>query len=245
MSTSGMKKNILILSSMGLHLKPLASRLRGIRKLDADPWGTRIADIDEYSLYLCKTGQGQEQSGVSTEELVRRYQPVHVFYLGLAGALRQDIKSPSVFFVSRIKKCISNSRDISVNQVISLSSVFDDYSTPLVTQAKGKSRVFRGSLLSVAEYNGGFQERKRLKKTGIELLDIESGAVAEVVTGAGIAFTCLMSVSDDTMEKFPLYSVSESGKGINPPPRKVIKALTAAKALGSVAHMWLLRFCLK
>ena len=238
------KQNILILSSLGMNLKPLASRLRGARKIEADQRGIRTALMGEYQLILCKLGQGQKIAADVTAGLIEEFKPVHVFYIGLAGSLRQDIVSPSVFSIARIKSSSAESSTLAVSQVISRESVFDDSSPALVTMAKGKARVHRGSLLSVGYYSGGFKERKRLRKTGIDLLDIEAGAVAEVVAKAGVKFTCIMSVSDDTMERFPLYQATEKDKTPNPPPRKIIKAVSAAKVLASVTHMWLLRLCL-
>jgi adenosylhomocysteine nucleosidase len=130
------------------------------------------------------------------------YQPRFVLSAGFCGALQPDRKLGDIILADEVvditgKSWMTTWADLPASELSSQESRVTSQ-TDTVSSLTPLPPVFRGRLLTTPGLIAGTDEKRKLGEVYAAAgVDMESAAVAEACTEAGIPFGCLRAVSDE------------------------------------------------
>ena len=179
-----LKKTIAVLSALRRETRGLRCRLRPSDA--AAPDGTlTVGRLGECEVILGQSGVGPSRAAQLAERVLRQHSVEAVLSVGFAGALSPQLAIGELVLAERVR-----------------------YRTPVACDPELMTRARRvvqtlalpyraGLLISREALAGTLREKQGLfLHEGPVALDMESGAVAEVVSKSGLPFLAVRSISD-------------------------------------------------
>lgn len=87
---------VAILGAMRIEIAPLLERIAGSREESVMGVSFVTGVLDGRSVVITETGVGKVNASIATTLLIHRYQPTHVIFTGIAGALSPEIRPGDV-----------------------------------------------------------------------------------------------------------------------------------------------------
>lgn len=147
--------------------------------------------LQKQDMLLVRTGVGAKKAGRAMRCLAQHYAPAVVLLLGAAGALDPSLHIGDIIIIRNIvtKTGVQYTCDEALGK--------DAFN---VLQKTGLP-VMWGNCLSVDRFTHHCVEKKRLlREYGVQAIDMESAAAAQVLQQEGIPFFCIRSISDTARE---------------------------------------------
>lgn len=230
----------MVAAPMGIELKSLTRRLGHYEPLKHAPYKARESVLSGRKIITVCTGINRLQIQQNLTLALDDFSPSRVLFIGIAGALRPEFRVGDPFMVSAASQWIGDSETLSLDQALTLKNVYHSLEEPRISIIKGGRRVRRARLLSVDNFVGTTQEKRRLGAAGFDLVDLEFAAVAIILSERGLPLSGLKVVSDSLPQNFPSfhYSLEAGRKGV-PPARLMANTFRACRLLGRFTHAWL------
>lgn len=194
--------------------------------------------IHDKEIVLVKTGVGPKSAAAAAKHIIAVYEPCCIFSIGAAGAVDSSLQVGDIVVVQKIfqesGQALSCDHDLSQN-------VFQ------IIQESGLP-VIRGNCLSIKRFIHQKAEKKRLAaRFNVQVVDMESSALAHVICSAGINFIDVRIVSDtaahDTVDMNSVVScrLQSGAAGVCMyflrHPFELIRAVTLKKNLYQVSSL--------
>ena len=214
-----------VIAALEQELAPLRKRL-GARNAGSET-GLRLcqAELPGTPLLLAQTGMGPTRSREVAATLVERYHPKAILSIGLAGALREDLRAGDLVIAS----LVHDVREEREGEPLAISDglACDPRLVELaVAAARQRGLDFHvGSSLSVRQMVDNPQMKRRLGcDLPVAIVEMESYWVGCVASQHGIPFLAMRAISDEAGERLPEFQGVVDAEG-------VVRALPALSLL--------------
>jgi adenosylhomocysteine nucleosidase len=148
-------------------------------------WGlqfTHETELNGKRVVLVAHGAGMRMAGAAADVARRKVDPEAVVSTGYCGALDPELAAGDVFAASAL---------IDQDHGRTYSCVEPDFPD-----------CRRGTLVSVDRFASTAAEKRALRETGADVVEMEAAAVAERAHAWSVPFYCIRSVSDSAGESF-------------------------------------------
>jgi adenosylhomocysteine nucleosidase len=186
---------IALLAAMPGEYRPLLRQLVALRKLSSDlppRWSGRILDKD---ILVVETGIGMRHAAEAVRCMVARYPLDLVLSVGFAGGLSPDLQVGQLLWSRELAVFDEMGKSIELKYRCAAAPAFEDYAA---------SRGIRPARFVSVEHLQPKTLLAAITGDTTSIVEMESGAVAEVAHRHGIPFLGLRSISDTATEDVDL-----------------------------------------
>ena len=179
--------------AMPMEAAGIADRLKQKKTTQGDGRTFHTGMFGGYRVALVESGVGQEKAGAATEVLIDVFEPKRILSTGYGGGLAKRLKRFNVCFPEMLMRQSDGAR-------LDLSEPVPK----LVAQAESGPIEGKLVLLTTDHVVASPKEKRSLGlKTGAELVDMETFAVAEVCRKHDVPFLSLRIILDTAEEELP------------------------------------------
>lgn len=210
---------VAILGAMRIEITPLLERMTEPREEFVKGVRFAVGELSGRSVVIAETGVGKVNASIVTTLLIHRYQPRHVIFTGIAGALNPAIRPGDVVICTkaaqhdfgnvegdrirrRSTRSITTGRPHGVFMNADVS--FAEIAQKLVTGGDDDRRpkVSIGSVVTGDVFVVSRQKVEELRNwSKADVVEMEGGAVAQVCRQFDVPWLIVRSCSDSAAEQ--------------------------------------------
>jgi len=208
--TSAQPRPLAIVTAVPRESERIVAKMSGAAETVLEGYRFVVGEIGSRRVVVCNTGIGKVNAAAATTLLIEHHSPSAVIVLGVAGSLNPDLHPGDIVIAEKTlqhdlgiltdegwkEKRIRNPVDRTENP-----SEFPA-DKKLLASAAGKelgggAKVVRGIVVTGDVFVSSPKKKDSLRESfKADLVDMESGAVAQVCWQQGVPFLAIRSVSD-------------------------------------------------
>lgn len=193
-------KRIAILSALPVELEGLTAALGAGEEKAEGFYHLYRARTPEKEVLLACSGAGKVNAALCVQRLIDRFAPQAVINMGIAGGLRDGLRTLDVVIGRETAYHDFSPADV-LERYFPFASTFacDDgliRTAQEVCAAMADVRACTGRVLSGDQFVGSAAERERIRALGGDCCEMEGAAVGHACHAAGVPFLILRTISD-------------------------------------------------
>lgn len=177
------KTDVVFLYALSIESSPLEAMLKKSHKEDWRCCQLTFGRLGDLHAVVVQTGAGRKKAAKSARRVINRLRPSLVYSVGFAGALNPELER---------------------FQILDPLYPMNHQPTNIIDVATSSDNKKPWGLYTADHVVAKLSEKSRLfEKYGMDAVDMETDAVAEVCQDCGVELRCVRIISDDAKEELP------------------------------------------